>query len=181
MSTDKGFIKLYRDVRDHWIWKEDPFSMGQAWIDLLMMVNHEDKKVLFNGNLVTVKRGSCITSLRKLSERWKRNKRTVSRYLDLFEADGMITQKRDSKCTTINIVNYCIYQASNDNKRTPSAPPSAPLTAPQSAPLSAHKQETRRSKEETKEEVGFVPEDEPGEPWEDDMWDGGDDDDETDL
>lgn len=172
MSTDKGYIKLYRDIRDHWIWKEEPFSIGTAWIDLLMMVNHEDRKVLFNGELITVKRGSCITSLRKLAERWRRNKRTVARYLDLFEADGMITQKRDSKCTTINVVNYCIYQGFGSKSGTANAPPSAPHTAPLSAPLTTPKQETRNTKEGTKKKE-YPPGpviDEVGNPWDEEGW-----------
>lgn len=153
MSTDKGYIKLYRNVRDHWLWKEEPFSIGQAWIDLLMMVNHEDKKVLFNGRLVTVKRGSCITSIRKLADRWKRNKRTVSKFLDLFEEDGMIVQKRDSHCTTINVVNYSNYQATRDTKCTTQCTTKYPPSAPRSAPQCAHKQYTKEDTiEDTKED-----------------------------
>lgn len=153
MSTDKGYIKLYRNVRDHWLWKKEPFSIGQAWIDLLMMVNHEDKKVLFNGRLVTVKRGSCITSIRKLADRWKRNKRTVSKFLDLFEEDGMIVQKRDSHCTTINVVNYSNYQATRDTKCTTQCTTKYPPSAPRSAPQCAHKQYTKEDTiEDTKED-----------------------------
>lgn len=149
--------------------------MGQAWIDLLMMVNHEDRKVLFNGDLVTVKRGSCITSLRKLAERWRRNKRTVSRYLDLLEADGMITQKRDSKCTTINVVNYCVYQGFDRKSGTVNAPQSAPHTAPHTAPLTAPKQETRNTIEERKEEYTLLGDPTDTRPW----WEQ--EEDETDL
>ena len=59
MSTDKGYIKLYRDVRDHWIWNDADYL--KAWVDLLMMVNHEDKQVLFDKKLITVRRkkGFC--------------------------------------------------------------------------------------------------------------------------
>ena len=30
----------------------------------------KDAKILFNGSLVTVKRGTCITSIRKLAAKW---------------------------------------------------------------------------------------------------------------
>ena len=102
MSTDKkkqGYIKLYRDVRDHWIWNDRPFSRGQAWIDLIMLVNHEDRKFMFMGSLTTVKKGSKITSLRQLSERWGWSKDKVAHFLDVLEEDGMLTQLRDSKKT----------------------------------------------------------------------------------
>lgn len=110
MSTDKGYIKVYRDIRDHWIWKDKPFSRGQAWIDLIMLVNHEDKKIPFMGAPVLVKKGSKITSIRQLADRWGWSKMKVSRFLDVLESDGMLIQKRDSKKTLITLVNYGNYQ-----------------------------------------------------------------------
>ena len=118
MSTDKGYIKLYRDIRDHWIYSERPISKFQAWIDLILEVNHEDKKILFDGQPIVVKRGSTITSLRKLSTRWGWSKTTVGRFLDSLEADGMITQKRDTKKTLINVENYAFYQDSSAKRGT---------------------------------------------------------------
>ena len=117
MSTDKGYIKLYRDVRDHWIYNSKPFSAFQAWVDLIMMVNHEDRKVPFRQSPILVKRGSTVTSLRKLADRWGWNYKTVSRFLNTLEQDGMITQKRDRAYTTIKLVNYCVYQDSRNSKR----------------------------------------------------------------
>ena len=122
MSTDKkkqGYIKLYRDVRDHWIWNDRPFSRGQAWIDLIMLVNHEDRKFMFMGSLTTVKKGSKITSLRQLSERWGWSKDKVAHFLDVLEEDGMLTQLRDSKKTLISVINYDFYQDRDDSKKTP--------------------------------------------------------------
>lgn len=118
MSTDKGYIKLYRDVRDNWVWDERPFSRGQAWIDLLMMVNHKDKEMMFNGSLITVKRGSRITSLHKLAERWGWSIHKVSDFLYTLEETGMISQERNSKKTMINVINYAFYQDVNDAKGT---------------------------------------------------------------
>ena len=120
MSTDKGYIKVYRDIRDHWIWtdEEEPFSRGQAWIDLIMMVNHNDKDVLFNGRLIHVEKGCRITSLRRLSERWKWSIHKVSDFLNLLEKEGMISQVRDSKKTLITLINYGVYQSDRGGKGT---------------------------------------------------------------
>ena len=41
MSTDKGYIKVYRDIRDHWIWNYKPFSPQAAWIDLILLARKE--------------------------------------------------------------------------------------------------------------------------------------------
>ena len=118
MSSDKGYIKLYRDIRDHWTWNSgEPFSYGQAWVDLIISANHEERKIRFNGKIVTVKRGEFITSIQKLSKRWKWSANKVRRFLDLLFSDNMIRQTRNTHGTTINIVNYGLYQSSDANKR----------------------------------------------------------------
>ena len=106
-----GWIKLHRDIQEHWLWEDEPFSRGQAFIDLLMEVNHEDRKVLFNGELIEIKRGSKITSLRKLGERWKWSICKVKKFLEQLQKDGMITYKSDNKKTLVTIENYSVYQS----------------------------------------------------------------------
>ena len=121
MSTDKGYIKVYRDIRDHWIWtdEKEPFDKLHAWLDLIMMANHEDKEILFNGRLILVKRGSRITSLRKLSERWRWSPHKVSDFLNILEKDGMISQVRNSQKTLITLINYRVYQGNGKQSGTP--------------------------------------------------------------
>lgn len=66
-----GWIKLHRKLQDCWIWQEnEPFDKRSAWVDLLLSANHSDKKILFNGELIIVKRGQVLTSIRKLSAKW---------------------------------------------------------------------------------------------------------------
>lgn len=113
-----GWIKLHRDIQEHWLWEDEPFSRGQAFIDLLMEVNHEDKKVLFNGELIEIKRGSKITSLRQLSERWKWSTKKVKKFLEQLEKDEMITFKSDTKKTLITIENYSVYQDRGNSEET---------------------------------------------------------------
>lgn len=108
-----GWIKVYRDIENHWLWEDKPFSRGQAFINLLLMVNHQDKKILFNGDLIEVKRGSRITSLRQLGENWGWSRTKVKKFLEQLERDNMITVKSDSKKTVVSIENYSLYQ---DNK-----------------------------------------------------------------
>lgn len=117
MSTDKGFIKVYRDIRDHWVWNEKPFSRGQAWIDLLMMANHEEKTISFDGHPVVVGRGQKVTSLQKLADRWGWSRGKVRRFFDDLESEHMVSTKRDARGTTLTIVNYGFYQDSRNTKR----------------------------------------------------------------
>lgn len=110
-----GWIKLYRQLQDCPIWYGERFSKGQAWVDLLMLANHSDKKIMFNGEFITIQRGQYLTSMVKLSEKWKWNRKTVSSFLKLLENDNMITKVTDSTKTLITIVNYGIYQSESES------------------------------------------------------------------
>lgn len=124
MAEKEGWIKTYRKIQDCWIWQIDkPFDERSAWIDLLLSANHKDVKIPFNGELILVERGQFITSVRKLSEKWKWNKDRVLKFLRLLEKDGMISKNSDRYRTLITIDNYCIYQAKDDEEQTPLGTP----------------------------------------------------------
>lgn len=112
-----GWISIHRKIFDNWLWEEKPFSKGQAWIDLLLMANSSDRKFLLGNELIEVERGSKITSLRKLSERWGWSVKKVNNFLKLLESDGMLVAKRNTKRTAYTIVNYNDYQDEDLNKR----------------------------------------------------------------
>lgn len=113
--ASEGWIKLHRCIRSNWVWNDKPFSRGQAFLDLLLMVNHEDKKIIFNGSLTEVKRGSCITSIRKLGDKWGWSNKKVKMFLDQLQSDQMITYESNTKRTLVTIEKYDLYQS----KETP--------------------------------------------------------------
>ena len=110
--SSKGFILLHRTIQDHWIYDEKrTFSRYEAWLDLLMMVNHSDNKVMQDGELVTVKRGERITSIRELMNRWGWSNTKVNNFLKLCQEDNMIECiVYPKKKTVIKIVNYEKWQ-----------------------------------------------------------------------
>ena len=105
-----GWIRLHRSIQSHWLWKDKPFSYGQAWMDLLMMVNHKEGKVLMDATLVTVPAGAVITSEKILSERWGWGRTKTRTFLKLLESDSMIVKKSTNKRTEINVVNWGKFQ-----------------------------------------------------------------------
>jgi len=113
----QGWIKLHRCIVSHWIYSEKPFTKFQAWVDILMMANHEDKKILLGNKLIEVKRGSFITSEAKLMDRWGWSKSKLRSFLKLLQNDGMIIKKTDHKKTTITVVNYSDYQDKETTKK----------------------------------------------------------------
>lgn len=115
-GLNKGWISVHRNIQDNWLWQEKPFSKGQAWIDLLLSANHQDRKTLLGNELIIVNRGSFITSQKKLMNRWGWGSEKTRTFLKLLEEDGMIKFAPDKKKTTIEILNYDIYQIQNDTK-----------------------------------------------------------------
>lgn len=123
--TKQGFILLHRSIQDHWIYEEPRnFSRYEAWLDILMMVNHKDARTLQDGELVEVKRGERITSIRQLMDRWKWSNTKVVKYLELLQIDGMIVcEITPKKKTLIKVLQYEQYQGfahgDENEKKTP--------------------------------------------------------------
>ena len=105
-----GWIKIHRQIQNCLIWDDKPFNMASAWIDLLLLANHEDKETIFDKKPILVKRGQRITSVRELSARWGWGKDKTLRFLRLLESEKMIVKESDSRRTLLTIVNYGIYQ-----------------------------------------------------------------------
>ena len=112
----QGWISVHRQIQEHWLWADKPFSKGQAWIDMLMLANHEDKQILFGRKIIDVKAGSFITSEVKLAERWEWSRQKVRDFLDLLKEEKMIDKVSDNKKTTIFIENYAEYQDTCNSK-----------------------------------------------------------------
>ena len=142
-----GWIKLHRKLQDCWIWQEkEPFDKRSAWVDLLLSANHSDKKILFNGELIIVKRGQVLTSIRKLSAKWSWSVNRVYRYLRLLESDKMLIKESDNDQTLLTIVNYEVYQCSEyTDGNTVGNTGEYKAETPASTP-SEHKQECKEDK-----------------------------------
>ena len=106
----EGWIKIHRKITDNWIWEGESFDKRSAWIDLLLTVNHSERKVHFGKEILVVKAGETVTSVAKLSERWNWSRHKVSNFLNLLEKEEMIIQSRDNKKSTIKVLNFKVYQ-----------------------------------------------------------------------
>lgn len=105
-----GFFKIDRQIFDHWLWEDKPFSKGQAWVDLVGLANYEDGKTPYKGKIISCKRGTVYRSISFLAERWGWSRDKTRNFLNLLESDGMVIVKATKHQTTITLVNYGKFQ-----------------------------------------------------------------------
>lgn len=110
MDKWTGWVKLYRAVQEHWLWSDKPFAKGQAWIDLILLANHEDVQVLRGNQLQTFCRGEVAAAMRDLAIRWGWSKHKVHDFLTMLESEGMIGTAKGPQGTIIKLSNYAAFQ-----------------------------------------------------------------------
>ncbi|MBQ2348887.1 MAG: hypothetical protein II388_11060 [Clostridia bacterium] len=115
----KGWIKIDRQIQEHWIWTDKPFNKSAAWIDLILLANHETQKVNLREGLVTVRRGQFVTGIDKLAERWGWSRGKVYRFLKVLETEQMLKRKTNTYGTLLTIVNYGKFQGVRNTNETP--------------------------------------------------------------
>lgn len=110
---EQGWIKLSRKIVNHWIWGDA--ERLKWWLDLLMMAAWEDRQVMHDSHLITLRRGQMIASVGFLRDRWKRSHQTILRFLNLIEKEDMIKRSMMYRQTSIiTICNYESYQVNED-------------------------------------------------------------------
>lgn len=105
-----GYILVGRQLFDHWIWNGEPFSKGQAWIDLLLLANFKDTVANIDTEPIEVKRGQLFRSIGFLANRWGWSENKVRRYLGILKREGMCTYHGTPYGTLITIENYETWQ-----------------------------------------------------------------------
>lgn len=106
-----GWIKIYRDIRKHWIFDDDAYF--RAWCIILMTVNYEPKKMLIGKQIIECGRGQSLLSLSSWVKEFGVKKWSVQRvrtFFQLLQDDDMISVEGLSKTTRLTVLNYDSYQ-----------------------------------------------------------------------
>ena len=126
MEDDRGWIKLHRKIIDTPEWLSEPFTRGQAWVDLLLLANHTSGFIRKRGIRVAVDRGQVGYSERTLGERWQWSRGKVRRFIAelirLSRVSYKISEKTVPKNTSVSgliyIINYEEYQSNDTESST---------------------------------------------------------------
>lgn len=113
-----GWIKLHRKIIETDGYFSEPFCRNMAWVDLLLLANHEENFFRVRGVRVDVMRGQCGYSEDTLGKRWKWSRGKVRRFLNDLESDKKIVQQKSRVINLITIIKYEDYQKDGTTKRT---------------------------------------------------------------
>jgi hypothetical protein len=109
--SDKGWIKLHRGVLDHWLYNEyRPLTKREAWENMLLWANFENKKILVKGSLIDCNRGQLLYSIETYAEKFCWSVGQVKSFFSLLKKDGMISMEGLKYTTRLSICNYDSYQ-----------------------------------------------------------------------
>ena len=113
-----GWIKLHRDIKDHWIFS-NPVHFHR-WCLLLLEANRVECKMTIGYDIVTVGVGQSAKSIRTWAALFGCGTKQATNFFNLLESDGMIVRKVVGKgkqsTTLINIENYAQYQVVQKRK-----------------------------------------------------------------
>ena len=112
----EGWIKLHRQIKNHWLWKSD--NRFKWWIDILLTVNHSDSKVLIKGTLIECKRGQSIRSLESWAREWNISKGAVRDFFKLLQSEEMLATESLTFTTRITVCKYEDYQTEVHAEKT---------------------------------------------------------------
>ena len=121
---NKGYVSIWRKLLDSKLWLSEPFTRGQAWVDMIMLANHKDGYIRVRGVRVEVKRGQLGWSQRSLANRWKWSRGKVLRFFAELESEKerKIVPQKNNVTSLITIINYDSYQSNGTTNSTTDGP-----------------------------------------------------------
>lgn len=152
-----GWIKAHRDFLESSMWLDEPFTRGQAWIDLIALANHKSGFIRIRGNRIDLERGQCGWSQTRLSERWKWSRKKTRSWLKELEKDERIIIKGDSKTSVITICNYSKYQDKEPTECTAEDTVECTAEEPQRNRRGYTNKNEKKKKKEKKEDEKTLP------------------------
>lgn len=150
----EGWIKLHRKLLDNDLWRSEPFTRGQAWVDLLLLANHKESFFYKRGNKVIVKRGQVGRSSVELSDRWRWSRTKVSKFLKDLEKEQQISIYKSTVTQVITVVNYDEFQ--EKEQQTKQQKDSKKTTEEQQKNTYKNDKNNKEGKEENKYIVDYL-------------------------
>ncbi len=141
-STLGGVLSLDRSIMDDDLWLAEPFSRGQAWVDLSFLANDGKHTFHNRGVAVSLERGQVGRSLGNLADRWRWSREKVKSFLEYLRDLRKIDFRMTNLTTVITVMDYAVLNPKSraeliaESLAEPLPEPSAePLPEPSAEPL----------------------------------------------
>lgn len=102
-----GYLKLMRQLRDHWIYKDSQYL--HIWLEMLFCARYSEEphKELIGGQIVEVGYGEFIFGRKSWSEKLNVSEQRLRTFIKKLIEEDMIEMKaKFSKCTVYKVKNY---------------------------------------------------------------------------
>jgi hypothetical protein len=109
-KENQGWVKIHRRMMDMDGYFSEAFCRNMAWVDLILLANHDDNFFRVRNIRVDVRRGQVGYGVEQLGERWKWSRGKVERFLKELETDKRVIRQKNNVTTLISLVNYKDYQ-----------------------------------------------------------------------
>ncbi len=126
-----GTVVVDRQTADDDLWLCEPFSRGQAWLDLTLLANDEPRTLMVRGVAVRLEKGQVGRSVVNLADRWQWSREKTRAFLEDLRDRRKITYKMNNVATVITVLDYGVFNREKHHDQTPE--PTATQTAEPSA------------------------------------------------
>ena len=113
---DNGWVKIHRTLLENPFWKNEVFTRGQAWIDLLLLANFEKSYCYKRGVKIEVEKGQIVKSEVELSDRWKWSRTKLRKFLEELEKEQQIKQQKTNVTLIITVLCLDVLEEKEQQK-----------------------------------------------------------------
>ena len=120
-----GTVVIDRQTAEDDLWLCEPFSRGQAWLDLTLLANDEPRSLMVRGVPVRLEKGQVGRSVLNLAERWQWSREKTRSFLDDLRDRRKIAYKMDNVATVVTVLDYGVFNREkvHDQTAEPTADP----------------------------------------------------------
>lgn len=135
-----GYVKLHRSFQSHDMFRDA--ATCQFFVFCITSASYKDRKVLFNKQVISLKKGQFIFGRKKAAEIMATSERRVRTLLDMFVKLDFLTIQPTKRYTIVTVNNWDTYQGAS----TESDQPDVQQTT-NKRPSNDHIQERKEGKE----------------------------------
>ena len=148
-----GWIKIDRSIKDHWLWSDE--KKLKWWLTILLDVNYSDRTMALGYNTYEIKRGQSPNSIRTWANIFKTGTKSVVRFLDMLERDGLITKDviGNGKHST-TLITVCKYDSYDHDGNATETQVDTQETTQETTQVDTQEGDIRRKKESKERKKG---------------------------